>query len=97
MALLSFKWETGWLATITVRCRYPAPVGDDHELHAGQGSNLFFQLRSQMKTPVTTCFLEAEFMDNPAVEQAILRKSRPEVFDALAAAIAETAIRAAGK
>ncbi len=36
-------------------------------------------------------------MDNPAVEQAILRKSRPEVFDALAASIAETAIRAAGK
>ncbi len=68
------------------------PVGDDHELHSGQGSNLFFQLRSQLKAPVTACFLEVEFMDNPAVEQAILRKSRPEVFDALAAALADVVV-----
>ena len=73
------------------------PVGDDQELHSGQGSNLFFQLRSQMKAPVTACFLEVEFMDNPAVEQAILGKTRAAVFDSIAASIAEAAIRAAGK
>ena len=73
------------------------PVGDDHELHSGQGSNLFFQLRSQMKAPVTACFLEVEFMDNPAVEKAILGKARAAAFDSIAAGIAESAIRAAGK
>ena len=72
-------------------------VGDDHELHSGQGSNLFFQLRSQLKAPVTACFLEVEFMDNSAVEQAILGKTRAAVFDSIAASIAETAIRAAAK
>ncbi len=70
------------------------PVGDDHELHGGQGSNLFFQLRSQMKSPVTACFLEVEFMDNPAVEQALLTKTRAAAFDAVAAALAQQIIAA---
>lgn len=71
------------------------PVSDDRELHDGQGSNLFHQLRAQMKSPVTACFLEVEFMDNPAVEQAILGRNRGEVFDTLAAAIAEAVLTAA--
>jgi N-acetylmuramoyl-L-alanine amidase len=72
-------------------------VGDDHELHGGEGSNLFHQLRTQLKTPVTACFLEVEFIDNPAVEQALLGKNRPAAFDAIAAAISETLIAAASK
>lgn len=71
------------------------PAGDDHELHGGQGSNLFWQLRNQIKTPVTACFLEVEFMDNPAVEKAILGENRAAVFDALAEAIAVNVIAAA--
>ena len=70
-------------------------VGDDRDLHGGQGSNLFFQLRSQMKSPVTACFLEVEFMDNPAVEQELLGKTRPAAFDAIAAAIAQSVIASA--
>lgn len=70
-------------------------VGDDHELHGGQGSNLFFQLRSQLKSPVTACFLEVEFMDNPAVEKALFTKNRATAFDAIAGAVAQTAIAAA--
>jgi N-acetylmuramoyl-L-alanine amidase len=73
------------------------PVGDDHELHGGEGSNLFYQLRSRIKAPVTACFLEVEFMDNPAVEQALLTKNRPAVFDAIAAAISATVIEAAAR
>jgi N-acetylmuramoyl-L-alanine amidase len=70
-------------------------VGDDRGLHGGQGSNLFFQLRDQIKTPVTACFLEVEFMDNPAVEKAILGENRKEVFDAVAEAVAAAVIAAA--
>jgi N-acetylmuramoyl-L-alanine amidase len=65
------------------------PVSDDRDLHGGQGSNLFYQLRAKIKTPVTACFLEVEFMDNPVVESAILGRNRGEVFDALAAALAD--------
>ena len=66
---------------------------DDHELHGGQGSNLFHQLQNQIKTPLTACFLEVEFMDNPAVEQALLKKdARPAAFDAIAEAIRDTVI-----
>jgi N-acetylmuramoyl-L-alanine amidase len=72
-------------------------VGDDHELHGGEGSNLFYQLRTQIKTPVTACFLEVEFMDNPAVEQALLGKTRAASFDAIAAAISATVIAAVPK
>lgn len=71
------------------------PVGDDHELHGGQGSNLFYQLRAQVKLPVTACFLEVEFMDNPAVEKAILGANRGAVFDAVAGAIADAVLAAA--
>jgi len=73
----------------------PFPVGDDHELHDGQGSNLFWQLRNQIKTPVTACFLEVEFLDNPAVEKAILGANRSAVFDAVAESIATTLVAAA--
>ena len=72
------------------------PVGDDRELHGGQGSNLFHQLRTQMKTPVTACFLEVEFMDNSAVEQALLGRNRGAAFDAVAAAISDAVVLQAG-
>ncbi len=68
------------------------PTGDDHELHGGMGSNLFHQLRAQMKSPITACFLEVEFMDNPAVEAAILKGNRSKVFDAVAAALAQSIV-----
>lgn len=73
----------------------PLPVGDDRELHGGQGSNLFFQLRAQCPAPITACFLEVEFMDNPAVEQAILTKHRTAAFDATAAALVSSILSAA--
>ncbi|HWB05461.1 MAG TPA: N-acetylmuramoyl-L-alanine amidase [Verrucomicrobiales bacterium] len=102
-----FKEDTAFASALTAAVnkviRKWAPgskalsVGDDHELHGGEGSNLFYQLRTQMKTPVTACFLEVEFMDNPAVEQALLGKNRSEVFDAIAAAISATVIGAAAK
>lgn len=72
-------------------------VADDHELHGGEGSNLFHQLQTQLKTPVTACFLEVEFIDNPAVEQALLGKNRTASFDAIAAAISTTIVTAAGQ
>lgn len=71
------------------------PVIDDRHLHGGQGSNLFWQLRHQIKTPVTACFLEVEFLDNPAVEKAIFGENRAKVFDAVAESIAATVIAAA--
>lgn len=64
------------------------PVLDDKHLHGGMGSNLFFQLRRQCKTPVTACFLEVEFLDNPAVEKAILGPERRAVFEEIATALA---------
>lgn len=73
----------------------PLSVQDDHELHGGQGSNLFYQLRALTKSPITACFLEVEFMDNPAVEKAILGKDRPAAFDAIASCIGETIVSVA--
>ena len=70
------------------------PFIDDRSLHGGQGSNLFHQLRAQCRQPVTACFLEVEFMDNPAVEQALLGKNRAAVFDGIAAALADAIVRA---
>lgn len=67
-------------------------TGNDSHLHGGQGSNLFYQLRAQSKVPLTACFLEVEFMDNPAVEKAILTKNRAAAFDAIAAAVAQSLI-----
>lgn len=72
------------------------PVIDDKGLHGGQGSNLFWQLRNQINTAVTACFLEVEFMDNPAVEKAILGENRGKVFDALAESIAAAVVAGVG-
>lgn len=70
------------------------PVMDDRGLHGGQGSNLFHQLRAQCKQPITACFLEVEFMDNPAVEKALLGQNRAAAFDSIAAALADAIVRA---
>jgi N-acetylmuramoyl-L-alanine amidase len=71
------------------------PVMDDRGLHGGQGSNLFYQLRRQTKQPLTACFLEVEFMDNPAVEAALLTKNRAAAFEAVAEALAVAIVQAA--
>ncbi|MEM7700244.1 MAG: N-acetylmuramoyl-L-alanine amidase [Verrucomicrobiota bacterium] len=62
----------------------------DGHLHGGLGSNFFFQLaRQQHLRDVPKCFLEVEFIDNPAVEAALLREGRIEKFRAIAQPIAE--------
>ena len=49
----------------------------DGHLHGGLGSNFFFQLNRQPHLKgVPKCFLEVEFIDNPAVEKAILKNDR---------------------
>lgn len=61
----------------------------DGHLHGGRGSNFFFQLnRHAALREVPKCFLEVEFMDNPAVEKALLAEGREEKFRAIAEALA---------
>lgn len=61
----------------------------DSHLHGGLGSNFFFQLqREPHLAGKPKCFLEVEFIDNPAVEKALLREDRPGKFRRIAAEIA---------
>lgn len=61
----------------------------DGHLHGGLGSNFFFQLaRYPQLRKVPKCFLEIEFIDNPAVEKAILGKARKDKFRIIAKEIA---------
>ncbi len=61
----------------------------DGHLHGGLGSNFFFQmLRHKKLREVPKCFLEVEFIDNPAVEKALLKEGRPEKFRTIAKPIA---------
>lgn len=53
----------------------------DGHLHGGLGSNFFFQLARQPHlSGVPKCFLEVEFIDNPAVEKALLKEDREAKF-----------------
>jgi len=53
----------------------------DGHLHGGVGSNFFFQLlRQPHLEEVPKCFLEVEFIDNPAVEKALLSGDRAAKF-----------------
>lgn len=55
-------------------------ISDGH-LHGGVGSNFFFQLlRQPHLKEVPKCFLEVEFIDNPAVEKALLSGERAAKF-----------------
>ena len=61
----------------------------DGHLHGGLGSNFFYQLARYPKLrKVPKCFLEVEFIDNPAVEKALLGKGRKERFRRIAKEIA---------
>ncbi len=61
----------------------------DSHLHGGRGSNFFFQLqrRAHLKGK-PKCFLEIEFIDNPAVERALLSGDRASKFRGVAVPIA---------
>lgn len=69
-------------------------ISDSH-LHGGLGSNFFFQLQRQphLKS-IPKCFLEVEFIDNPAVEKQLLGDDRAAKFQKIAAAIAKYLIDA---
>lgn len=61
----------------------------DSHLHGGLGSNFFFQLQRQPHLRgKPKCFLEIEFIDNPAVEKALLGGDRAAKFRTIAASIA---------
>lgn len=61
----------------------------DGHLHGGMGSNFFFQLARQPHLKgVPKCFLEVEFIDNPAVEKALLKEDREAKFRTVAKPIA---------
>ncbi len=61
----------------------------DSHLHGGRGSNFFFQLqRCEHLKGKPKCFLEVEFIDNPAVEKALLDGDRAAKFRTVAASIA---------
>tara|TARA_R110002096_G_scaffold19639_14_gene65391 strand:- start:3635 stop:4387 length:753 start_codon:yes stop_codon:yes gene_type:complete len=61
----------------------------DGHLHGGLGSNFFFQLnRHRNLREVPKCFLEVEFIDNPAVERALLKENRTDKFRLIARALA---------
>lgn len=61
----------------------------DSHLHGGLGSNFFFQLQRQPHLEgKPKCFLEIEFIDNAAVEKALLGGDRAAKFRTIAASIA---------
>ena len=61
----------------------------DSHLHGGIGSNFFFQLQRQPHLKgKPKCFLEIEFIDNAAVEKALLEGDRAGKFRTIAASIA---------
>jgi N-acetylmuramoyl-L-alanine amidase len=62
---------------------------DDSHLHGGLGSNFFFQLQRQPHLKgKPKCFLEIEFIDNAAVEKALIGTDRAGKFRMIAASIA---------
>lgn len=67
----------------------------DSHLHGGLGSNFFFQLQRQPHLKgKPKCFLEIEFIDNAAVEKALLSGDRAAKFRAIAASIADYLVAA---
>lgn len=71
----------------------PASWHDDHELHGGWGSYLFFQLNENPRTKlIPACHLEVEFLDNQRLENALFATRKSEVFQQWGAAIAEALI-----
>lgn len=69
----------------------------DSHLHGGLGSNFFFQLRRQPQLKgKPKCFLEVEFIDNAAVEKALLGGDRAGKFRTIAASLARYLVAAIG-
>lgn len=67
----------------------------DSHLHGGLGSNFFFQLQRQPHLKgKPKCFLEIEFIDNAAVEKALLSGDRAARFRTIAASIADYLVAA---
>lgn len=61
----------------------------DSHLHGGRGSNFFFQMqRCRHLRGKPKCFLEVEYIDNPAVEKGLLSGNRAEKFAGIARSIA---------
>lgn len=80
-------------ATQRFRPTPAASFHDDHELHAGAGSYLFHQLsKNETTARIPSCHLEVEFMDNPEVENVLLRQRKAEVFAAWATAIGDALV-----
>lgn len=70
----------------------------DSHLHGGLGSNFFFQLQRQpLLKGKPKCFLEVEFIDNAAVEKALLGGDRAEKFRTIAASIAGYLVATVGE
>lgn len=67
-----------------------ASLHDDHELHDGWGSYLFYQLNQNEKTKlIPACHLEVEFLDNKELEMMFFVDRKDDVFAAWADAIAK--------
>jgi N-acetylmuramoyl-L-alanine amidase len=70
----------------------------DSHLHGGLGSNFFFQLQRQpCLKGKPKCFLEIEFIDNAAVERALLGGDRAAKFRTIAGSIARYLVLEAGE
>ncbi|MDB6136374.1 MAG: hypothetical protein JWM59_4617 [Verrucomicrobiales bacterium] len=84
-------------ASKTFHPKTPAAfVHDDHELHKGRGSYLFYQFNADEKTGrIPACHLEVEFLDNMELERPFFADRKKEVFPAWAGAIAAELIRQA--
>ena len=66
----------------------------DGHLHGGLGSNFFFQmLRHKRLREVPKCFLEVEFIDNPKVEEKLLKEEREAKFRVIAKEVAAELLR----
>jgi hypothetical protein len=87
------------IRTVSVTFRPATPAAtfhDDHELHKGAGSHLFYQLQINPKTRgIPACHLEVEFLDNRELEKSFFRDRRKELFEAWAQALADELIRQA--
>ena len=70
-----------------------ASLHDDHELHQGRGSYLFYQMNASEKTRlIPTCHLEVEFLDNATIENQFFVRQKQELLSAWADAISQELI-----
>ena len=86
----------GAVANFVTGSQAREPIPDNH-LHAGSGSNFFYQLslRPSLKA-VPKCLLEVEFIDRPEADRQLLQHRR-ETFPVIARAIAGYLYEVCGK